>query len=190
MLIFFILSFFLGSIPSAYLISKIFYGVDIREHGSGNPGATNVWRVVGKKPAVITFMLDVFKGLVPVLLAKKYFVDANLTVPMFCGFCAISGHIWSPFLKFRGGKGVATGFGVFLGLTPMPVVFSLAVFCVFLLITKLVAVGSIAGVLSLPVFIYLYKMPDSIIIISVVLAVIVIWRHKSNIKNILHKKND
>ena len=190
MFIFFILSFILGSIPSAYLISKIFYGLDIREHGSGNPGATNVLRVVGKKPAIITFAIDVLKGLIPVLLAKKYYGGEGITVPMLCGFFAVSGHIWTPFLKFRGGKGVATGFGVFLGLATVPVIFALTVFCVFLLITKLVAIGSITAAVSLPVFLWMYKMPAGIIVMSLILAVIVVWRHKSNIKNILDKKSD
>ena len=190
MLVFFIFSFALGGIPSAYVISKLFYGIDIRQHGSGNPGATNVWRVVGKKPAAMTFAFDVIKGLLPVIIAKSYFTGSSGTVPIICGFCAVAGHIWTPFLNFKGGKGVATGFGVFLGLAPVPVIFALAVFCVFLYATKLVAIGSIAAALSLPVFLYLFKMPAKIIAIALVLAAIVVWRHKSNIKNILSKKSD
>jgi len=190
MLILLLFSFLCGSIPFAYIISRVFYGIDIRTQGSGNPGATNVWRVVGKKPAAATFALDVLKGLAPVMAAKKYFPDMNLVVPIASGFCAVAGHVWSPFLKFRGGKGVATGFGVFLGLAPIPAALSVAVFCLFLFLTKLVAVGSMAAAVSLPIFLYLFDAHKNIIAISAVLAVIVIWRHKQNIKNIIDKKYD
>ena len=183
-------SFLCGSIPFAFIISKLFYGIDIRTKGSGNPGATNVWRVVGKKPAAATFALDVLKGLIPVLAAEQYFPDAGLAVPIACGFCAAAGHIWTPFLKFRGGKGVATGFGIFLGLAPLPVSFSFAIFCLLLFSTKMVAVGSIGAAVSLPLFLFLFKAQKNIIAISILLAIIVVWRHKQNIKNIMAKKYD
>ncbi|HAX61036.1 MAG TPA: acyl-phosphate glycerol 3-phosphate acyltransferase [Elusimicrobia bacterium] len=185
-----LLSFLLGAIPTAYLIAKIFYGIDIRKFGSGNPGATNVWRTVGKIPGTLTFLFDVLKGFIPVFIARKIFPEPSLTYPMLSGFCAVAGHIWTPFLKFRGGKGVATGFGVFLGLIPIATFFALIVFIITLALTKYVALGSIAASISLPVFLYFLKRPPVLIYVSVILAVIIIWRHKSNIKKILNKNED
>ncbi|OGS45916.1 MAG: acyl-phosphate glycerol 3-phosphate acyltransferase [Elusimicrobia bacterium RIFOXYD2_FULL_34_15] len=183
--LFFILSFLIGSIPMAYLISKIFYGIDIREHGSGNPGATNVWRVLGKIPGSITFLFDFSKGFFPVLISKKIFPDASLYVPMITGFLAITGHIWTPFLRFRGGKGVATSFGVFLGLNPIAALIALTVFVITLSVTKLVAIGSIFAAITLPIVLFILKEQSILKYISIVLAIIIIWRHKSNIKKIL-----
>lgn len=180
-----ILSFLTGSIPSAYLISKIFYGIDIRLHGSGNPGSTNVWRVVGKKPAVITFIFDVLKGLLPVLVSKKLFPGASLIIPVISGFFATAGHIWTPFLKFKGGKGVATGCGVFLGLAPAAAGFSIIVFVIVLAITKYVSLGSMTAAVSLPVFLYILKEQKILIYISAILAVTILWRHRDNIKEII-----
>lgn len=185
-----LLSFLLGSIPNAYLIAKIFYGLDIRKYGSGNPGATNVWRIAGKIPGAITFLLDVLKGFIPVFIVKKISAEPSLTIPMLSGFCAVAGHIWTPFLKFKGGKGVATGFGVFMGLIPVATFFALIVFIITLALTKYVALGSVAASISLPVFLYFLKRPPVLIYVSVILAVIIIWRHKSNIKKIITKTED
>jgi acyl phosphate:glycerol-3-phosphate acyltransferase len=183
-------SFLIGSIPIAYLISKIFYGIDIREHGSGNPGATNVWRTLGKKPGILTFILDVLKGFLPVYISKKLFTEASLLVPVTSGFLAVVGHIWTPFLKFKGGKGVATGCGIFLGLTPIATIFSLLVFSLVLMLTKLVALGSISAAISLPILLFILHEPVIIKYTAILLAIIVIWRHKSNIRKILNKTED
>jgi len=184
------LSFLLGAIPNAYLIAKIFYGIDIRYRSSGNPGATNVWRVIGKIPGTLTFLFDVLKGFIPVFIARKLFSEPSLTVPMLAGFCAVAGHIWTPFLRFKGGKGVSTGFGVFLGLIPIATFFTLIVFIITLALTKYVSLSSIAAAISLPVFLYFLKKPVILIYVSMILAVIIIWRHKSNIKKILNKIED
>ncbi len=184
------LSFLLGSIPNAYLIAKIFYGIDIRSYGSENPGATNVWRTVGKIPGTFTFLFDVLKGFIPVFISRKIFSEPSLTYPMLAGFCAVAGHIWTPFLKFKGGKGVATGYGVFLGLVPIATFFALIVFVITFALTKYVALGSIAASISLPVFLYFLKRPPVLIYISTILAIIIIWRHKSNIKKILDRTED
>lgn len=189
-LIVLLVSFLTGSIPNAFLISKIFYKIDIRNYGSGNPGATNVWRVIGKIPGTLTFLFDVLKGFIPVFIVRKMFAEPSLTVPMLSGFCAVAGHIWTPFLKLRGGKGVATGYGVFLGLAPLSAIFSLIVFSVVLIITKYIALGSISAAISLPVFLYFFNGPVILKYVSVVLAIIIVWRHMSNIKKILSKTED
>ncbi|MFH0948448.1 MAG: glycerol-3-phosphate 1-O-acyltransferase PlsY [Elusimicrobiota bacterium] len=185
-------SFLLGSIPNAYLIAKIFYGIDICNHGSGNPGATNVWRIIGKIPGSITSLFDVLKGFLPVFISRNLptygnFNEPSLTIPMLAGFCAVAGHIWTPFLKFRGGKGVATGYGVFLGLAPLSAMFSLIVFLIVLATTKYVALGSITAAISLPIFLYFFNEPVITRYVSILIAVIIIWRHKSNIKKIFAK---
>ena len=185
-----LMSFLLGAIPNAYLIAKIFYGIDIRYCGSGNPGATNVWRTVGKIPGTLTFLFDVLKGFIPVFIARKIFPEPSLTYPMLAGFCAVAGHIWTPFLRFKGGKGVATGYGVFLGLSPLAAIFSLLVFSVVLLITKYVALGSITAAISLPIFLYFFNEPVITKYVSIILAIIIVWRHKSNIKKIIAKTED
>jgi len=191
MLIFLLLlSFLLGSVPSAYLIVKTFCGIDIREHGSGNPGTTNVWRTAGRTPGALTLILDVLKGLIPILVAKNLYADQSLMVPMLAGCCAIAGHIWSPFLKFKGGKGVATSFGVFLGLTPLASFLALVIFVIVFLTTKYVSLGSMSAAISLPIFMFFLKEPAFLKDVSAVLAVIVIWRHKSNIKKFMGIKEE
>ncbi|MDD5687573.1 MAG: glycerol-3-phosphate 1-O-acyltransferase PlsY [Elusimicrobia bacterium] len=180
-----LLSFLFGSIPTAYLISKIFYGIDIRNYGSGNPGATNVYRTLGKKPGIITFVIDVLKGFFPVFISKKLFSDNLLIIPVISGFLAVLGHIWTPFLRFKGGKGVATGCGIFLGLAPLSAVLAVIVFVVVLIITKYVALGSISAAISLPIFLYVLKESLILVLIAILLAFIIVWRHKSNIRKIL-----
>ncbi|MBN1384274.1 MAG: glycerol-3-phosphate 1-O-acyltransferase PlsY [Elusimicrobia bacterium] len=182
-----VLSFLIGSIPTGYLISKTFYGIDIRQHGSGNTGATNVGRILGKKPAIITFLTDTLKGFLPVLLSKKLFPDTSIIVPVIAAFLAVAGNMWTPFLKFKGGKGVATGCGVFLGLAPAATGFSLVIFIITLAITKYVSISSITAAVSLPVFLYILDKQELLIYISLLLAVMIIWRHKSNIKKLLDK---
>ena len=179
-------SFLIGSVPVAYLISKIFYAVDIRKHGSGNPGATNVWRTLGRKPGIITFIFDSLKGFLPVFVSKKIFNEPSSLVPLIAGFLAIAGHIWTPFLKFKGGKGVATASGVFLGLAPLSTAICMAVFGSVLALTKYVALGSISAAISLPVLLFIFGESKPVKYISIVIAAIVIWRHKSNIKKIIN----
>lgn len=185
-----ILSFLTGSIPTAYLISKIFYGIDIRNQGSGNPGAANVWRTIGKKAGIITFTIDVLKGFLPVFICKKIVPGISFPLPVISGFFAVAGHMWTPFLRFKGGKGVATGCGIFLGLAPLAAVFSLVVFSLTLAITKYVFIGSIVAAGALPVFLYLLNEPSIIIYISLILAIAIVWRHKSNIKQFLTTKKE
>jgi len=184
-LLFLLISFLLGSIPTAYLISKIFYNIDIRKYGSHNPGATNVWRVLGKLPGIITFIFDFSKGFFPVFISIKLFSDAGSYIPVISGFLAILGHIWTPFLSFRGGKGVATNLGVFFGLNPLAAIISLTVFVIVLFITKLVALGSISAAITLPIVLFILKEQLIIKYISIILAVVIIIRHKSNITKII-----
>jgi glycerol-3-phosphate acyltransferase PlsY len=173
-----------GSIPSAYIAGKL-RGVDLRKHGSGNLGATNVIRVLGAKIGLVVFAFDVAKGALPVLLLPRYTTSAWPPgwMAIACGVAAIIGHTRPLFLLFRkGGKGVATAAGVFLALAPVQTLLILIVFAVVLLSSGYVSLGSLIGAALLPVLIGVTLGPRSpIFTISVVVAVFVYWTHRANI---------
>jgi len=181
--IYLIMAYLCGAIPFAYIISKYFKNVDIRKCGSGNPGATNVFRSVSKSLGIVTFILDALKGFVPVYFAgllnhSVYFILA-------VAFITIMGHIYTVFLNFKGGKGVATGCGVFIAFAPLVTLICFLIFTVVLFISKYVALSSIAAAVSLPLILKIFNYPDIIILFSALIAVIVVIRHLSNIKRIL-----
>jgi glycerol-3-phosphate acyltransferase PlsY len=146
--------------------------------------------VLGKLPGSATFFLDFLKGVLPVLLAKKFLSGTVPAAPLICGCIAVAGHIWSPFIGFKGGKGVATGFGAFVGLAPEAALCSAVIFLIFSVATGHVAVGSMAAALSLPVFLFLFREPAYMLAVSALMAVIIIWRHKSNIKKLIKRQED
>ena len=176
-----LISYLLGSIPSGYLAGKFITGVDLREKGSGSTGATNVLRHVGKVPALIVFLLDVGKGTAAILLSKAFLFDQNWQV--IAGLFAISGHIWPIWLKGKGGKAVATGLGIFLGISWKVGLGSLGVFLIVLSIWRIVSLSSICAAISLPI-IMIINTKGSISIpytlISVIAMALVLWRHRTN----------
>lgn len=177
-----------GSIPSAYWLGLVFYKCNIFEHGSKNMGATNVYRVLGKVPFAITLMLDILKGMAAVIISAHVFTDAPAIFLSAAG--ALIGHTLSFWVKFRGGKGVATGLGVFLALATKSSLASLGVFLVVLLASKMVSLSSIFAAALLPVFIYIFQELGPIynpylIGFSAIVAFFVIYKHKANIKRIL-----
>ena len=178
------LAYIAGSIPSAYIAGKA-RGVDLRKHGSGNLGATNVIRVLGTKIGLVVFAFDVAKGAVPVLLLPRYTVSPwpSIWVAIACGVAAILGHTRPVFLLFRkGGKGVATAAGVFLALAPVQTLLTLIVFAVVLLSSGYVSVGSLISASLLPLLIAITLGPKSpIFVISVLVALFVFWTHRANI---------
>lgn len=173
-----------GSIPASYLVARL-KGIDIREHGSGNPGATNVFRTVGPVPGIIAFLLDFFKGFLPVFFAARFFGGENLVPWVLVGLCAVAGHIWTIFLNFKGGKGVATGAGVFVALLPLPTIIAFAVFALTLYLSGYVALGSICAAVALPVSAAVLRQPPLFTWFAVIIALLVIYRHKSNIANLI-----
>jgi acyl phosphate:glycerol-3-phosphate acyltransferase len=176
-------SYLLGSIPFGLLIAKIFYGVDIRQRGSGNPGATNVWRNLGRNPGIATLTLDIVKGVIPVVVAKQLFpYDDALHV--LCGLAAIIGHNWSVFLKMKGGKGVATSAGVFLGLIPKHAAIAILVFLIVFFISKHVSVGSMAGAVALLVSSFIFQTPVGLRVVIVIAATLVLIKHVPNMKRL------
>jgi glycerol-3-phosphate acyltransferase PlsY len=178
-------SYLLGAIPSGYLITKKIKGFDIRNHGSGNPGAANVYRIVGKWPGVATFLCDAAKGAAAVLLAKHFAPQADY-LAITCGFIAICAHMWTIFLKFRGGKGVATSAGVFGALLPLPTLLAFTSFAIVVWRTGRISPGSILAAIVLPLSSYFIGgHPIGYSILATVVGAIVIYKHIPNIKRML-----
>ncbi len=189
-------SFFTGSIPFAYIFARLYGGIDIREHGSGNPGASNVYRVIGPVPGIIVFILDTLKGALPVLLVGRLIQnDYSLYYEISAGFLTAAGHIWSPFLRFQGGKGVATSLGIFIIIFPEGIVMSAVLAAIAILVTRIFSVGSLIGAVFLPVsyFIVYWKDPwnsknSGILILSLLSLILIVYRHRDNLKRLRQGK--
>ena len=190
-----IVSYLIGSIPTALIAGKLQKKIDIREHGSGNAGATNVLRVLGWKTALIVLLIDMFKGFASVYWVVQIIpdvpgADTFAVYQILSGFSAICGHIWTVFARFKGGKGVGTAAGVFLGLQPVPVLICLLVFIGIVYRTHYVSLGSMTAAVLLPVILLLQRfgfdrsMPVPHIVIGVVLAILIVVTHKDNIRRL------
>ena len=178
--VFLILSYLLGSIPFGLIVGKAMRGVDIRQFGSGNIGATNVYRTLGPGPGITVFAADVLKGLAPVLLAKHFVSDATWFVVV-TGLMAILGHTLSPFLKFKGGKGVATSLGVGLGLVPLAAAIALGIWVVLFAVTRYVSVASMVGCGSVPFVLWWTGADRAYLVFGVFVAAYVVIKHRENI---------
>ena len=179
-----LIGYLLGSIPFAYLAGKAVRGIDLRQHGSGNLGATNVYRTLGAKVAAVVFVLDTLKGALPVLAVKYYAAGPHLELwAIAAGVAAIAGHAKPLFLLWKGGgKGVATAGGVFLALAPIPTLASMATFIVVVLLTGYVSVASLSAALVLPaVLAATMGIHSPLFIVSVLVAAFVFWTHRANI---------
>ena len=178
-----VLAFIFGSIPFGYVIGKL-KGVDVRQHGSGNIGATNVSRVLGKKYGALVLFLDALKGALPVLILK--ILEFPLEYQVLSGFFAILGHCFSPFLKFKGGKGVATGLGVFLVVSPKITLVAFFIFLLVFFLTRYVSLSSITAALSYPVIFRLFGKPSDFTSLLIFLtAFVVVGKHYQNIIRLL-----
>jgi glycerol-3-phosphate acyltransferase PlsY len=178
-------SYLLGAIPTSYLAGKFFRGIDLRQHGSGNLGATNLYRTLGAKFAVPVALFDMAKGAVPVMVIAPL-VSSSRYFAVLCGIMAVLGHVFSVFVHFRGGKGVATASGVMLGLTPWAVLVALAVWLIVLRLSGYVSLGSMVGAIVLPIAAwFLHPLQRDIIWIQVLVALAIIWLHRANIKRLL-----
>jgi len=181
-------SYLLGSVPTGYLISKRVMGIDIRQHGSGNPGAANVYRIVGKWAGISTFLIDALKGFIPVMLAKRFCPDIYW-VAIACGVIAILGHMWTIYLKFRGGKGVATSAGVFAALLPIPTALAFASFVVCVALWGRISIGSICACIVLPLTsFFIGNHPMAVNVMVTAIGALVIYKHVPNIKRLLAQK--
>ncbi|MDO8737286.1 MAG: glycerol-3-phosphate 1-O-acyltransferase PlsY [Thermoleophilia bacterium] len=188
-----IFAYLLGSVPFALVIGKGIYGVDVRDQGSGNIGATNVFRVLGKRAGVLVFACDVLKGFIPVYLSLH--LPASLTsnistienvqvMAVFVAGAAIAGHTFPIFLKFRGGKGVATGSGTILALMPLLFLVTFVVFWVVLIGTRTVSISSLTAVTGLCILVIGTDQPTPYIDFTFVGAAVIFYAHRSNIRRI------
>jgi glycerol-3-phosphate acyltransferase PlsY len=175
-------AYLLGSVPTGLLLGKA-YGVDVRKEGSGNIGATNLYRTVGRKVGVLTLIGDCLKGLIPVLVVQ--FSSQPADYAAWVGLAAFCGHVFSVFLRFKGGKGVATALGVFLALAPLAVGIALAVFVALMLIWRYVSLGSIAAAAAMPLVVMLLPGDTVLKSVTVIIAVVVIAKHHENIGRLL-----
>ncbi len=190
----FLASYLLGGIPTGYIIGRL-KGIDIRQHGSGNPGTANVYRTLGKGPGIITFTVDFLKGFAPAMIAMRYFYAEGAAdfsrghwwIPVTAGALAIAGHIWTVFLGFRGGKGVATAAGVFMALLPVPTAGAFVVFGLAVAITHHISVGSMSAAVALPLLcLFLadaHQRPFTLLALTV--CALIFYTHIANIRRIL-----
>lgn len=179
-----ILSYLLGAIPFGVLAGRL-RGVDIRAQGSGNSGATNVWRVLGPVAGVAVFTLDVLKGVAAPFIARQFLGNEAHLVIALCAATAVIGHTFSCFLKFRGGKGIATGLGMALGLAPLPALIALAVWGVALLISRMISAASIIAALALPSACIAIGTPKTYTIVMTIVALLAILKHIPNMRRIM-----
>ncbi|MFM2224986.1 MAG: hypothetical protein RJA07_1188 [Bacteroidota bacterium] len=189
-----LLAYLLGSIPTAVWVGKYFFNTDIREHGSGNAGTTNTLRVLGKKPAIFVLLVDVFKGIAALKLAYLFsdlqpHTDGFINFQVILGIAAIVGHVFPVFANFRGGKGIATMFGVLLGIHTEVALLCMAIFFVTLLFSNYVSLSSLLASIALPVLIFLaFKHDDQILLRLFALAATftVIATHQKNIQRLVN----
>ncbi len=190
-----LISYLIGSIPTSIITGKVLRGIDIREHGSGNAGGTNVFRVLGWKPGVFVMVVDAFKGFAATFwISRLTFGVAPFeyeTMQLIAGCAAIIGHIWTVFASFRGGKGVGTAAGMLLALYPFALLICAAVFAAMIFATHIVSISSMTAAITLPlalsVFRYWMNRPValSLYVFSFFAAGLIIFTHRSNIKRLL-----
>lgn len=179
-----ICSYVIGSIPSGLILGKTFWNVDLRHYGSKNIGATNAWRTLGKIPGFIVFVADLLKGMAGVYLGIV--LSGTSTAMIIGGIMAIIGHSLSLFLKFKGGKGVATGLGVLIMLMPSVSAVVFIIWLVVVIISKYVSLASITAAVFVPICAFFMGMSYDFIIFGVIAALFVIYRHKSNIGRLMN----
>ena len=190
------LSYLVGGFPTAIIAGKVLRGIDVRDYGSRNAGATNVWRVLGAGPAIAVLLVDALKGVAAVLFLSRVGPETGVlgatTMQVLCGLFAIMGHIWTVFARFKGGKGVGTAAGVFGALAPWAVLIALACFVLVVALTRYISAGSItAAAVLAAVLIGQYTLfPGSIPLITVIIgsaaAILVIAKHHTNIRRLLN----
>ncbi|MBH0166585.1 glycerol-3-phosphate 1-O-acyltransferase PlsY [Fictibacillus sp. 7GRE50] len=179
----FVVSYLIGSISFSYLLTKVLRNEDIRNHGSGNAGATNTLRVLGKKPAIAVLLLDCLKGILVVLVAL-WFTNSSL-IAVLCGLVAVIGHNYPVFYGFKGGKGVATAIGVFAAIAFLPSLIAGVIAIITIWISRFVSLGSIVFLILTPFFmLYQFNLSLEAVLASFVLSIVSIWKHRGNIARI------
>ncbi|WP_411342935.1 glycerol-3-phosphate 1-O-acyltransferase PlsY [Paenibacillus sp. WLX1005] len=180
-----IISYLLGSISFSVLIAKSIKGIDIRDHGSGNAGATNTLRVLGKGPAIAVLLLDAIKGIVAVWIGVWLSATPDFWIPALCGLAAILGHNWPIYFNFRGGKGIATTIGVLATLCIVPTLIAGVVAILSIVFTRYVSLGSLILVTLTPILLLIMGYTAPIVIVSIVIWALGVWRHRANVGRII-----
>ncbi len=183
-----IFAYLMGSIPTGVIISRKFGNIDIQAEGSRNIGATNVARLIGKKFGVLTLVGDVIKGSIPVILAILVIGKGNLRADMWVSLaavCSVVGHMYPIFLKFKGGKGIATSAGVFLVLAPLAVLIDMIIFLLVLVRWRFVSLGSLSAAFCMPILIALLPGHNTFIPLALVITILIFYRHHENIERLL-----
>jgi glycerol-3-phosphate acyltransferase PlsY len=175
--------YLMGSVPVGFILGSR-SGIDVREVGSGNVGATNVARVVGKRQGILTLIADTAKGFLPVILAMQ--LGASLAATVLVGAAAFLGHLYPIFLKFKGGKGVATALGVFLAVAPMATLVLVALFAVTVLASRIVSLSSILTAVAAPIIFWLFSYPPLVVGMAAFIALAITCRHRSNIRRMMN----
>ncbi len=176
------LAYIAGSIPFGLVVGKVFYGVDVRELGSGNVGTTNVFRVLGKKAGMAVMISDILKGYIPAVIATALF---DPWIAIFIAAAPVLGHIYSIFLKGKGGKGIATGAGVVLALVPLAFLIIFSTWLLLIVLTRYVSVASLVAALMVPILTIAFGEPLPYKIAGVLVAILVWWAHRGNISRLL-----
>lgn len=198
-IIYLLATYLIAGIPSAYIITKLMLKRDIRDIGSGNVGATNVYRVGGIKMALPVFLFDFLKGLIPTLLSI-FILGRNVEISILVAIVAIIGHILTPYLKFKGGKGAATSFGAFVVIFPLPVAVSVIVFALTAALSRMVALGTIMSAIALPLMYYLlgnvlglsvpFPFSYYVLALMVIICIFIIFKHKANIERMIRGREN
>jgi acyl phosphate:glycerol-3-phosphate acyltransferase len=175
--------YLIGSVPAGYVLGRL-SGVDVRNTGSGNVGATNVARVVGRKQGLVTLIADVAKGLIPVIVAMQ--LGASLGATVLVGTAAFVGHLYPIFLKFQGGKGVATALGVFIALAPVATLILVTVFALTALTSRIVSLASIITAALAPFILWLFQYPPLVVVMAAFIGAAITFRHRSNIQRLIN----
>lgn len=190
----FVASYLIGSIPTAYIFGRLIKKIDIRQHGSGNVGATNAFRILGKGPGSVVLLIDILKGAVVTSLVADIFGLTDPLMRVLLGIVVVCGHNWTVFLNFKGGKGIATSLGVLIGLTiaiasirPVVLYTFLSWFVTFL-VSGYVSLASIVAAVVLPILALIFPQPFAVIMLSVILCVFVVLRHRPNITRLVQRK--
>lgn len=179
-------SYLIGAIPTSYVVGRLVRGIDLREHGSGNLGATNVYRVLGWKAAVMVFPVDIFKGFAPTFFFPRFDGSPQPEWALAYGAAAIVGHVYSVYVSFKGGKGIATSAGVFLALAPWALLAGLCVWLLAVGATRIVSIASLAAALVVPIVVFFERGNGPVFWLSLALMAFVIWSHRANIRRLLH----
>jgi acyl phosphate:glycerol-3-phosphate acyltransferase len=178
-------AYLIGALPTSYAVARLVRGIDLRQHGSGNLGATNAFRVLGWRAATPIFIIDIAKGFIPAFFFPRLDGREVATWALAYGAAAILGHVYSVYVGFKGGKGVATGAGVFLALAPLAVLVGLVIWLLLVFTTGYVSLASITAAAALPIMVALTGAPGEVLVLSAFLSAFVIYAHRANIRRLM-----